>query len=167
MLAALRNVVKYLSTNIATIRSVGCTVRDVVPKSALAKWIVEGREGKDWSVEELSHRLIQMGVRAKPGTIRVWEAPKGRPPSQGAVDAMAILFGVKAPKDTTPDADLASAIRQQAAAIEHLATVLEQDRAGGPPWVVGLVRALGVLREGSGNGGSDGPQESVALRRDP
>lgn len=137
------------------------------PKRALAAWIEAERDRKQWSVEELSRRLIDMGCDAKPGTIRVWEAPRGRPPQQATVEVMERLFGSQAPEAVSDNADLVAAIHKQAAAIDRLAAALERDREAAPGWAQAVVSAVlagrQLLRE---DAEPDGPQGSGAPHRD-
>jgi hypothetical protein len=112
-----------------------------LPKPPLALWITTERERKGWKTEELSRRLTDLGCQASTNTVRVWEAPRGRPPRRSTVEVMERLFGSEAPVETA-DGDLAAAIREQAAAIDRLAAALERDREEAPVWAEAVVRAV-------------------------
>jgi len=64
------------------------------------------------------------------------------------------------------DPGLAAAIREQAAAIDRLAAVLEQDRTEGPPWVEALVRVLGASLQAPRSEASGERSASGAPQRD-
>lgn len=99
------------------------------PKRPTAAWITEQRkaqptpDGRGWTVEQLAEKI---GVA--PATIRGWEAPGGRPPSQENLDALERVFGVSSP-ESSPGGELgldrlAAAIERQAGALEdHTAAV--------------------------------------------
>lgn len=63
----------------------------------LAAWVKKHREVKGWSAAELAHTLTVAGYPTKEGTIRVWEAPKGRDPKPETVAAMERMFNAVAP----------------------------------------------------------------------
>lgn len=95
------------------------------PKPPVSEWIVRERKRMGWKVADLSQRLLDLGYDAQIPTVQVWEA--GRSPRAETIDGLERLFGSTAPR---PDdsADLASAIRAQAAAIADLAQAIREDR---------------------------------------
>jgi hypothetical protein len=81
------------------------------PRSELQVWIKRERKlprpdfPKGWPIEELSRRMFALGyTEAKPGTIQIWEAPKGRDPGAENIEGLEKVFGSKAPgqKETGP-----------------------------------------------------------------
>lgn len=111
------------------------------PKPPLAAWITTERDRKGWKVEELSRRLVDLGCDAAVNTVRVWEAPRGRPPKASTVAMMEQLFGSEAPAQDV-ESDLAAAIREQAVAIDRLAQALETQRKDIPLWADAVVKAV-------------------------
>ncbi len=133
------------------------------PKPALAAWISTERHRMDWSVEQLSERLESLGIEAKPATVRVWEAPAGRPPRQEAIEAMERLFGSTAPEAPTGDVLVAAAIDRQTVVLERLVETLERQQQADLDAVVArsvkaALQAAGVPAASSGQSRSDAPQ---------
>lgn len=112
-------------------------------KPPVSQWIVDERKRHGWKVDELSRRLVEMGYEAQPSTVQVWEA--GRSPKGETIDALERLFGSAAPRAAELSGDLASAIREQTAAMRELVAELREAREAQQGRDEGLAAALGEL----------------------
>lgn len=124
------------------------------------------RLSREWSPEEVVERLAADGYVVRVDYYRQIEAgPKM--PGEPFLRALQDLFDSKPeplpPPAPAPEADLAAAIREQAAAIGRLADALAAQQEHPPEWADALARALGVRLRGSGTGGSGEPPGSGAL----
>ena len=148
------------------------------PKPPLAAWITVERERKGWKVGELSRRLVDLGCEASENTVRVWEAPRGRPPKSATIAVMERLFGSEAPALNQQTADLADltaalhaqaeAVNEQAGALDRLAAALEREQEEAPVWAEAVVRAVLAGRQLSPEDATrDERQESAVPLRDP
>src|SRR3990167_7869020 len=114
------------------------------PKPALAAWIVNERERMGWKLEELSRRLIDLGCQAAPNTVRLWEAPRGRPPKPSTIAVMERLFSSEAPT-ASPLADfdgLAAAILEMAQAVREQSAVMVSQQKSHDEWMEKLAAGL-------------------------